>query len=192
VTAEIIEVPLVRLRALAASRSIDLADPALVHHYQQAVNAPLRAPRLRLDLRDLSLSLVVDGDQAYRIRKLTPSQALMLGAWGISAQRGLRRRECRKDLERVLAIWRRTPGFFPGIAPDSRKIEDYIRHWTHESDNLKNVFETAVTRFKSSLTRGNPLLDPFALRSLDPKGTPDPAYGFKEVVYEQHLIEVLT
>jgi CRISPR-associated protein (TIGR02584 family) len=189
VGSEIIEVPLVRLRALAASRNIDLADPALIEHYQRAVNAPLHPPRLLLDLRDLSLHLLV-GSMAFRIRKLTPPQALLMGAWGLSGKPGMRRKECRKELERVLAIWRRTPGFFPRVAGDSKKIEDYIYNWTHADDGLKNLFETAVTRLKRSLTGGNPLLDPFALRSLDPKGTVDPDYGFAPAIHGQGLIEV--
>jgi len=189
VRAEHFELPLVRLRGLASSRGIDLTDPALVLHCQRAVDEIPVAPSLLLDLGTLQLYLVLGGHQ-YQIKKLKTPQALMLGAWAVAGAPGLRRVDAKPALERVLANWRKLPKFFPTMFPDSPRIEDYIKDWTHPGDNMKNTFEMAVSRLKTTLTEGNPLLDPFAIRSLDPKGTANPVYGFEASVYENGLFKI--
>lgn len=173
------EIPLVRLRALAATRGIDLADPKLVAKLQRAVDDLAVPLRLTLSLADRKPILIL-GNRYQVMPPLSLPHTLLLAAW-IRAGKPLRPSECRKTLQEVHAEWKRLR---VNGAAEEEKLMGYIRTWSSAAEVDKGSLQMSVSRLKTKLQQLDPLLEPYVIRSHSPKAVADPVYGFSPAVYE--------
>ena len=172
------EIPLVRLRTLAASRDLDLADPKLVAKLQRAVDDVSLPARLTFNLKDRTPILVL-GKRYLTLAPLSIPQTLLLVTW-IRAGRPLRPSECHKPLLDFHAEWRQL-----GVngEEEDRRISEYIEAWSSPREVDKGSLQVQVARLKKRLQSLDPMLEPYVIRSLAPRGTMDPQYGFSESLY---------
>lgn len=183
------EVPLVRLRELAATKKINLADDALVESLQKAVDDSRTLPRLTLELQSLILK---DETRPGWSTRLEPQFALLLAAFKF-AGKSATLEDLEPHFKKVLELWRtlKVKEDTQSFPTNLKELQDAIDRWMDptlkEDGTPSKTLEPRLSNLKKALLAENPSYHFFTLRAT---GRGEGRRGFDQVVYDQQLLSV--
>lgn len=189
-----IEVPLVRLRAVAQRAKLRLDDPGVVEVLQAALTNLADLPELVLDLKTLRLHKIQSGER-FDLGKLSPKDALILGAYARSG-RHLLKSEAKPFARHLLERWSALGVYGSRAVPLEKDEAEQVWNTlfsTHSGD--EDGFAQAKAKLHRKLAAW--LMDPeivshFKLESRDLRRVAGPRpIGFSAIVYEGRKMRLI-